>query len=384
MRLHRFWLAGFGMVFLLLLLSIGMGTQVQADALLQDVPRLDGINIYFTESAGEASRFDRGSNGISRFAGLMRQLGANLYTLEWRTTFPTDADLIVIAGPNTDLSPDQTARLWSYVNNGGKLLLFANTTAETRRAFPSGGGLFALMWTDMGIRALDDVVALESGTVPILATVTAEPPPDPTEVVQPETVEGATPLPTATQAPTATPMVVEVGSRPALNAVFSAANFGEHPITAGLSEPLYFWTARSLEVDSGIQGFEVTPLVFTENGYYGESDWATYLADGSFTFNIGQDTAPGSLALAASYRNDRTGTRLVVVGDREFVTNGAGFKTSPANSAGFVTPGNVRFALNAVTWLFSVEPADFAFPSPAPTATVTITPSPSPTRTPSN
>jgi len=59
--------------------------RVQAGTALQGVPRLDGKNIYFSEAFGEASRFDRGPTGLSRFAGLLRLLGANLYTLEWRT-----------------------------------------------------------------------------------------------------------------------------------------------------------------------------------------------------------------------------------------------------------------------------------------------------------
>ncbi len=91
----------------ILVVLLGLSVQpasVQADELLQGVPRLDGKNIYFTESAQEASRFDRSDAGLSRFAGLLSQLGANLYTLEWRTGFPTDADLIVIAGPVTDLA----------------------------------------------------------------------------------------------------------------------------------------------------------------------------------------------------------------------------------------------------------------------------------------
>lgn len=92
--------------------------RVQAGTALQGVPRLDGKNIYFSEAFGEASRFDRGPTGLSRFAGLLRLLGANLYTLEWRTGIPADADLLVIAGPLTDIGPDQTAWLWAYLQNG--------------------------------------------------------------------------------------------------------------------------------------------------------------------------------------------------------------------------------------------------------------------------
>src|SRR5215207_11289341 len=133
-------------------------TMVEASAMIQDVQRLDGINIYFTEAAKEPSRFDRSNAGLSRFAGLLSLLGANLYTLEWRTGFPTDADLIVIAGPTDDLLPDQIARLWSYINNDGHILLLADPVIGTVKAFPANSGLFQLMWTDMGLRARADVV----------------------------------------------------------------------------------------------------------------------------------------------------------------------------------------------------------------------------------
>ena len=46
-------------------------TQVSAANLLQDAPSLDGYKIYFTEANGEASRFDRSAEGLSRFAGLL-------------------------------------------------------------------------------------------------------------------------------------------------------------------------------------------------------------------------------------------------------------------------------------------------------------------------
>ncbi len=164
---------------------------------------------------------------------------------------------------------------------------------------------------------------------------------------------------------------------------FTTTNFNTtSPITTGLEGGLAFFTARSLEVDASIQGYQVIPLVFTSEQFYGETDFAQYLNDGSFQFDIGKDTTRSALPVAAAFKNDTTSARIVIVGDREFATNGAGLQTSPSNSAGFVYPDNARFLLNAVTWLLDQAPVDLAFPSPAPTATATITPSPTPTRTP--
>ena len=352
-----------GALALLVMFSLSFRTPVQADELLQDLPRLDGMKVYFTEAGGEASRFDRSDAGLSRFAGLLSQLGADLFTLEWRTGFPTDADLIVIAGPTTDFAPDQIARLWSYMNNGGRVLLMANAVIGGRNApFPAGGGLFGLMWADMGLRALD-TIAVTEGTAPVYAAPEAE----------------ATDA--ADLAPEATPEII--GEQPVLISTFAATNFNsDSPIMAGLEDAITLYTPRVIEVDAAIQGFEVTPLLFTTNDFYGESAFAAYLQDGTFNFDIGVDTPQGVLPLAAAYSNERTSSRIVLIGDRELAINGMGMKTSPSNSAGFVHPGNARFLLNVATWLLEAEPLELEFPTPAPTATVTITPTITPTRTP--
>lgn len=331
------------------LLSPNVAVQAEA-AFLQDTPRLDGMNIYFTESAKEASRFDRSDLGISRFAGLLRLLGANLFTLEWRTGFPTDADLIVIAGPTDDLTPDQIARLWSYLNNNGRVLLLAEPVVAPVRALPANSGLFQLMWSDMGLRARSDVAVVEGSRLPAAS----------------EESEEAT-------AVSAAELIADF--------VTSDIN-AAHPINENIQGPLAFFRARSLDFDASMQGFNVTPLVYTDSSFYGESAYADYLTNGTFTFNIGTDTTRGPLALAAAFENPSTNSRMVLIGDREFATNGHGFLTSPPNTASFVYRDNVRFLLNAVTWLLDADAVNLTFPTPGPTATATITPSPTPTATP--
>ena len=74
-------------------------------------------------------------------------------------------------------------------------------------------------------------------------------------------------------------------------------------------------------------------LAFTSDDFYGESDFSTYLADGTVEFNIGSDTPNGPLTLISALANPATGTRIVLIGDREFATNGAGLQTSPPRSA---------------------------------------------------
>lgn len=328
---------------------------VEASPLLQSLPSLQGVNIYFTEANEEASRFNQQETGLSRFAGLLRRQGANLYTLEWRTRFPADADLIVVAGPLTDFTPDQTARLWAYMNNGGKLLLLTNPVVETTRgaAWLSTGGLFSLMWSDFNTRARNDVVLTETLDTP-QAESTEEPESDP-----------GTPVTT-----------------------FAAANLNAaHPITAPLAEPLMFFTPRSIEFDASPRDYSITPLVTTDSNFYGENQFADYLATQTIEYNIGAeaaggDTPRGQLTLAVVIENPNNGMRVVLIGDREVATNGAGFNTSPAGSASFLHPDNVRFMMNAVAWLVDAEIVDYTFPTPGPSATASITPSPTATPSP--
>jgi ABC-type uncharacterized transport system len=339
---------------ILIMGSITPRAAVQADEFLQSLPNLNGANIYFTEANGEASRFDQLDTGLSRFAGLLRLQGANLYTLEWRTRFPQDADLIIVAGPQTDFSSDQIARLWAYVTNGGHLLILVDPVVETsRNSWKDQTGLFSLMWDDMNISPRDDVVVTERSN-----------------------------LPQATEE-------AQAANSNALVADFATSHLdAKHPITASLTDPLYFFVARSIHYDASLRDYNVTPLVTSDSTFYGEMGYADYLETGTYQYNIGIDTRGadvprGPLALAVAFENPKIGARLVVVGDRDFATNSKGFQTSPPGSASFLYPGNVRFMMNAVSWLLNAQNLELSFPTPGPTPTASTTPSPTPTFTPS-
>ncbi len=138
------------------------------------LPDLSGANIYFSETYQEMSQFDRSDTGISRFAGLLRLAGANLFTLEWRKGIPDDADLIVIAGPTTDIAADNIARLWTYLQSGGRVLLLADafdrTGAISKALTPTT--FFQLTWSDLGLQAAPTVIVREDGTAPLELTET--------------------------------------------------------------------------------------------------------------------------------------------------------------------------------------------------------------------
>jgi uncharacterized repeat protein (TIGR01451 family) len=359
--------------------------QVDAANLLQETPNLSGFKIYFTEANRESSRFDRSVEGISRLAGLLSELGAELETLEWRATFPTDADLIIIAGPLDDLDPSQTARLWTYITEGGKVLLLADPLRlERGRPWGPGieSGLMQLLWTDMGVRVRNDIVLTE-GFVPVEQIVNAEAADTETAEDQPaatpvpeETAEASAPAAEATDeaAPAALP-TADVEPPPIIN--FTTTDVGDdQAILEGITEPLAFFGARSIEIDLSVREFPVQPLVFSSGEFYGENNIPAFYEGGVALYNIGEDVSPGFLPLAAALENASSGTRIVIVSDRDFATNGGGLQSSPPNTGAFLYPGNVHFLLNSVAWLLGAETVELSFPTPGPTATPTIAPTP--------
>jgi hypothetical protein len=343
--------------------SVPATPRAAADQFLQGVPRIDGYHIYFSESSGEAGRFDRAETGLSRFAGLLELQGAHLYTLEWRTGIPADADLIVIAGVNGDLTAEQTAWLWDYLQDGGHLLLIADPSISRNDGLASTSGIFQLMWSDMGLRGRDDLVMTESDEV-----ISAIPPTPRVRRDEP------------------TPAPLPPVNVPRMVTQFSTGNVNtSHPIGGGFADTVTFFGTRSIEVDEAPREAQVTSLVFSDSNFYGEVNYVDYLDSGFVEYNIGTDTGRSNLVLASALEDSVVGTRVVLIGDREFALNGYGMQTSPSYSGSFLYPGNVRFLLRAAAWLLDADMSnvvDLTFPTPGPTSTPTITPSPVPTATP--
>ncbi|NDJ61839.1 MAG: hypothetical protein GYB67_11985 [Chloroflexi bacterium] len=342
--------------------------QVATPVRAQTTAALATANIFFTESNNEASRFDQSGTGLSRFAALMRLQGASLQTVEWRTRFPDDADLVVVGGPTLDFSPEQTARLWQYFRNGGQVLLLIDPPFELANEnfwTPTRAGLFVLLWQDASARGRSDVIVTEA------ALEVAAPPADDAEAAAESGAGGQVTL-------------------EGLSTAFTAELTADHPITAGVigqadgeAAALQFFSARSIEFDASPRDFIITPLALTNDSYYGETEYNAYLETGDFTFNIGEDTARGPLVAAVSVEDPSTGGRLVLIGDVDVATNSGGFKTAPDGSASFVYPDNVRFMMNTITWLVERDSVTLDFPTPGPTETPTtaptLTPLPSPT-----
>lgn len=353
------------LVLMLGLIAVMPQRPLEATPLLQD-QGLQGKTILFGISNGEADPFDRGDPGASRLGGLLGRAGATIRELNWGLPIPPNTDLVVLIGPADDYTGAQIARLWTYLEQGGSLLLMADPPGENGDALPEDSGLFELFFSDYGLRMLGSV---------LVNPVEDVPPPQPLDTADPD----------GTPFPTPTPLV---GSVPVelMTSLFS--NNPQHPTLINIDvASLALSLARPIEQEAVIDGAVVTSLLYTTSRVYAESEVSTVANFGVYLFDNRSDTPQMSYLVGAASEDTITGTRLFLIGDGDIGRNGFGFVASPPGSESFVFPQNIRLILNAIYWLVDSDPNLVSFTSGAPvaTGTPTLTPTPlaTPTETPS-
>lgn len=254
--------------------------------------------VYFLRGHGERDINDRDPyTGYSAIAQHARRDNIDVRTLLLSETrqIPADADAIVIPGPTKPLASQEIDMLRSWLNKNGRMMLLLDSG-------PTAG--FRPMVEEWGIRLQEDVVV------------------DP--------------------------------SRSLTGLDLFVNDYGIHPITKGLREiTTIFYLPRSVE--PAVEPAEnpqpadrprVTVLARSSDRSWAETD----LEQKPMKFDVGRDRrGPISIAVAAERgaapdldMNLRP-SRLVVIGDTDFLSNGA------------LSGGNVDFFLGALNWLLERE-----------------------------
>lgn len=269
-------------------------------------------------TAQTAAASNAANDGISRFAAVFTELGAEVISAPLSAPLP-DADVIVLVRPRRALSPEAAARLWAAVERGAHLLVALDPAGQSGVAGEATNrALATLLSRDYGLTLLDGFLI----------------------------------------APGMNASRIQQASTSAL-AVTPLAD--AHPITAPLRDydiAVTTWGARPVLPDAlGIDS-AATPLLLTEIAYaetarniFREND------PDPLELNLDQDRV-GRLFVAAIGEDTRRGGRAAVLTDGEMLLNGFGFAR---DSAGFPTQiGNVVFASRLAAWLLDL-PAD-AYP----------------------
>ena len=279
------------------------GEQAFTSAILA-VTSAKSPKIYFTAGHGEKSIDDASERGYSDLKDLFAKDNETVGTWEslGKAEVPKDADVVVVAGPQTAfLAPERDA-LDRYVAGGGHLFVMLDPVVPHPGAPSADLGLGPLLGA-WGVKLDNDIVVDTGNTLPFIG---------------PETVY--------------------------------ANHFGAHPIVDPISSAklaAIFPLSRSLQAGTASHaGFTATPLVQTTAEGWGETD-LEHLS--SVKKDAADVAAPVTIAMAVSRSADAKtvsgadpsgGARIVVFGDSDFGVNGELPNVSNAN-----------LALNAVHWL---------------------------------
>jgi ABC-type uncharacterized transport system involved in gliding motility auxiliary subunit len=265
-----------------------LGEQAFSTAILRVTQPRQPV-VYFLQ--GHHERDPRDRDQYAGFSSIARALNedhieARTLMLTQSNTVPADADAVVIAGPENKIAAAEIEALRTYLTHSGRLFVMLETRSD--------GGLSALL-NEWGVR-------IGSG------------------------------------------LVVDTGHSLSGTELFTSA-YSDHPVTAPMTNvTVVFYLPRPLEkaAVSGADKPSVSPLIFTPATSWAETD----LENKNMRFDAGSDRrGPLTVALAvekgpvANVDIDIRPTRLVVIGDTDFASNGS------------LVGGNQDLFLNAINWL---------------------------------
>lgn len=296
------------------------GEQVFTSAILE-LAESTKPRVLITTGHGELALDDVSARGLKTAQEIMQR--DNFEVEEWASLgaseVPPNTDLIVIAGPTAGFLEPEVTLLRDYLDGGGRLLALIDPIL-TETGGLGGTGLEEL-FGEFGVALGADLVVDPENPLPFYGAET----------------------------------------------IF-ANSFEPHPITRSLNEaqvPVIIPLARSVSAASDGGAFEVTELVRTSAGGWGETDLenlgaveldendlAGPVALGVAIARTGVEAAaeeespvPDALALPDDAADDNSSaTRMVVFGDSDFASNGH-----------LTSVGNVELLTNALNWLVERE-----------------------------
>jgi ABC-type uncharacterized transport system involved in gliding motility auxiliary subunit len=252
------------------------------------------VAVYFLTGHGEYSPEEFGDQSYSQLKGTLesKNYRVDMLNLLSANEIPADAGLIVIAGPQKPLDAQEIDLLRSFTEAGGALVVLLEPSLLTDFG-DQPDTLAAYLAAEWGVVLGDDIVVDMSSNQPYQA--------------------------------------------------FAAQYDSLHPITGRMQRlGTAFPTARSVQIDAGVEGVERTTLVFT-----GPQSWAeTDLDSVEAGLQVQPDGADliGTVPLAVAAERTFAGSRLVVFGDADF-----------AIDVNYAYLGNGDLLINSIDWAAEQE-----------------------------
>lgn len=253
--------------------------------------------VYFLTGHGERSIDGSGDQSYTQLKAALEANNFTVSTLNLLATnqIPTDASVIVIAGPLKPLAEAEVSLLDAYMKNGGSMVVMEEPTVVTQFG-DSPDPLANYLTQTYGIVLGNDIV------VDLQGAQTNQP-------------------------------------------YLAIANqYAQHLITQKINlMTAYFPTARSVTIDDSVgTDYTKTELIMTADQSWAETDMAS-IKDGTMKPDEGVDTY-GPVPIAAVAQGTSNNSRLVVFGDSDFAING-----------NYTVYGNGDMIVNSIDWAANVE-----------------------------
>jgi ABC-type uncharacterized transport system involved in gliding motility auxiliary subunit len=283
------------------------------------------VKAYFTQGHGEK---DAASTERDGYSGIVDGLKQDNYTtgnlvLAQSPEVPSDASVVIVAGPTADFLPPEIEALRKYLRQGGKTLVMVDPPGGPKgRPLPNLEGLLKEWGTELG----HDIVVDVSGVGQILGT------------------DASVPV---------------------------AASYPSHQITEGFSLVTAYPLAQSVSPVTESPPIAMQPIIQTSERSWSEKDVATLSSGGQVSLDEAKGDKKGPITIALAGGTDapdapapaapaagaakpanppneeappKPQTRLVVVGDSDWATN---------NVLGI--QGNRDLFVNITNWLSQQE-----------------------------
>ena len=253
--------------------------------------------LYFTTGHGEHSLDDSATNGFSSLKGGLEANNYKTAMLDLKTltdTLPSDITALIIAGPVSPFDPAEIQKVKDYISNNGRVLFMLDPNTQS--------GLEPML-KDYGITVRNDEVY--------------------------DSKFGA-------------------GGRPQIPVINS---YSSHQITQNLTgQSSFFSGIRSIISDSIVNTYTVTSLFSSSDASWGETDFDS-IKNQTAKYDDGKDTkGPLNLAYAVEKTGGDVPTRLVIIGNSSFVSNGNLSVRGVTSTGDQVLFGNGLLFLNMARW----------------------------------
>jgi ABC-type uncharacterized transport system involved in gliding motility auxiliary subunit len=279
--------------------------------------------LYFTAGHAERDTASTERVGYSRIAaGLQHEnFLVQKINLAREGDVPADATLVIVAGPRADFFRAEIDALQRYLEKGGAILFMIDPFEDLKRYITESG---------IALFMMDPSTASKTGELRNLTAFVREQGADLGNDVVVDNSQMGQYIGTDASVPV-------------------AVRYPPHPITQGLTSLSAYPMARSVRPAPG-DGRTASSIIESSDKSWSETD-IQQLAAGRLSMDPGQGDRPGpvslGVAVSAQPASPRPGdgspsreTRLVVVGDSDFVANYS------AN-----VPGNSEMFLSIIHWL---------------------------------